>query len=733
MNPQYMWAQAARDGDKGTQTPHFMGFVSRIAARMFTMGLLSRKGDVAPCAKAPIGRLACRPRLMLEYHPDMSNALIPLPPPTAPRWHLTLRAWLAYTASGVMAVALAAPHEHVSPLYLAAGLGLAFALGWGAAMVLPVGLGGFSVVWLAHHLWHSGAPESVVLLQGAISGSGAALQVWMALLLVRRVGQPIDLALDRPADIGRFMLLVGPIACTVNASISVSAMTLLGLMPTSVAPLGWLRWWASDTMGVLIGAPMVLTLIGHPRVLWQTRRHVVGIPLVLVSVLMSLGLRQAYLWRVEHGAESWMLASVGVALSASLTALLLVMTGHTRRIEAAMEEASKQRAAAEDANRAKSEFLSRMSHELRTPLNAVLGFAQVMELDPIAPLPTSQQQRVKQIQQAGWHLLDMIDDVLDIARIDTGTLRLQVQALPVRQELDATLSLFQEQALRKQVRLIGPDHVEAHWGVMADSTRLRQVLSNLISNAIKYNQPGGSVRLEVQRARAGQPGSGMQIAIHDDGLGMSAAQLEQLFQPFNRLGRERKVPDGAGIGLVISRHLAALMGGQLEAQSRIGSGSTLTLTLPDTVIHINRHADASITRLSTANIVDHTERHLLYVEDNRANSDVVVSALAAAPWIRVSVAATIEAGLNLLRNRAHAALPDMVLLDVHLPDASGQDFLKLIKANPETAHIPVIMVSADAMPEQIDMALSAGAFCYLTKPLQVPELMRQINAALSRG
>ena len=260
---------------------------------------------------------------------------------------------------------------------------------------------------------------------------------------------------------------------------------------------------------------------------------------------------------VGHEATTWLLAVGGAAFAAALGSLLLVMTGHARRIEEAMEEARHQRAAAETANRAKSEFMSRMSHELRTPLNAVLGFAQLMEMDQHDPLPATQVSRVEQIQQAGWHLLDMIDDVLDISRIDTGTLRLQTEPLRIRDELTTSVKLMQAEAARHGVELILPNDVPSEWGVTADATRLRQIIGNLLSNAIKFNRQGGQVRLKVTRSEAGLEGATLHIAVEDTGMGMNAEQLNQLFQPFNRLGREQMAIGGTGIGLVVGRHLAA--------------------------------------------------------------------------------------------------------------------------------------------------------------------------------
>lgn len=334
---------------------------------------------------------------------------------------------------------------------------------------------------------------------------------------------------------------------------------------------------------------------------------------------------------VGLGATSWLLAVGGVALAAALGALLLVMTGHARRIEAAMDEARQQRSAAESANQAKSDFLSRMSHELRTPLNAVLGFAQVMSLDQREPLPPTQRERVEQIQQAGWHLLDMIDDVLDISRIDMGTLQLQTVPLRLKDELGMAGKLLQEEADRHGVSLSMPQDLPSEWGVMADASRLRQILSHLLSNGIKFNQRGGQVSVAVQEGASTDKGPVMQIIVHDTGLGMNAQQMSQLFQPFNRLGREQGGAGGTGIGLVISRHLALLMGGQLDVQSEEGKGSTFTLSLPG-VIMPPKTASTSHKRTPVVKAEGESRsRHVLYVEDNQANSEVIRAALSARP------------------------------------------------------------------------------------------------------
>lgn len=431
-------------------------------------------------------------------------------------------------------------------------------------------------------------------------------------------------------------------------------------------------------------------------------------------------------------AWSWLLAIGGVLLAAALGALLLVITGHTRRLEAAMDLARRQKAAAESANRSKSEFLSRMSHELRTPLNAVLGFAQVMDLDKQATLPPAQSQRLQQIQHAGWHLLDMIDDVLDLSRIDTGTIKLNTEVVPINDIAIAAIDMVRELAQKQKVRLLDPEPAPAGWGVQADAIRLRQILINLLGNAIKYNRPGGTVKVSMAMATLPGQHECISLSVEDNGLGMTPEQLAQLFQPFNRLGRESLAPDGAGIGLVISQHLAQLMDGQLDVRSEEGKGSAFTLTLPAAKLLTPKPTTPPVpAATSIITKANQPVRHVLYVEDNLVNSEVVRGALASRAWIRLTVAPTIQEGLVALHDRLNGPAPDLVLLDVHLPDASGLEFLKLMKANPQTAATPVIMLSADAMPEQVDAALAAGAYCYLTKPVQLPALLMHVDDLLA--
>jgi PAS domain S-box-containing protein len=418
-----------------------------------------------------------------------------------------------------------------------------------------------------------------------------------------------------------------------------------------------------------------------------------------------------------------------VWIQATVT-LLRDESGQPRRIVGVVEDitehlrlqdAEKARDLAEAANRAKSEFLSRMSHELRTPLNAMLGFAQLLELDRRHPLAADQRPWVGQIQQAGWHLLEMINDVLDLSRIESGNLKLQLEPVGVPDLLGATLSMVAADAERRGIR-ISTEFADGSGVLLGDATRVKQILTNLLSNAVKYNTDGGRIHVATRRREPQL----VEIAVTDTGIGMTPQQLAELFQPFNRLGRERSSQEGTGIGLVISQRLAELMGGSLRARSIAGEGSSFILSLPgapdsDTV-------PSGLDGLAATEPGYH-RRTVHYVEDNETNVEVMRGILAQRPQVQLEVSLNGRDGLAAIRRRQ----PDLVLLDMHLPDLAGQSLLMQLKDDDATAHIPVIVVSADATTQQIEAALTAGAKRYLTKPVSVGELLAVIDEELERG
>ncbi|WP_293501628.1 CHASE domain-containing protein [Roseateles sp.] len=392
-----------------------------------------------------------------------------------------------------------------------------------------------------------------------------------------------------------------------------------------------------------------------------------------------------------------------------------------------IEELDRAREAAEAANQAKNEFLSRMSHELRTPMNAILGFTQLMQMDAAEPLPPGQRGRAQQIAQAGWHLLEMINDTLDLSRIEAGSLRMEMAALPLQPLLDRALALVQGQAAERGLAI--NQHIDAsHVGIVGDPTRVTQILTNLLSNAVKYNRPGGSIGIT-----AGSPEPGwVEIAVRDTGLGLTAEQRAKLFQPFNRLGREHSGLPGTGIGLVISRRLAEMMGGSLRAEAldpAQGPGACFVLRLAaagTATIRVGGDAhDAHDAHDTPARPGAGPRRHLLYVEDNPLNAEVMRSILAQRPDIDLEVAGTVEAGLLALRERP----PSLLLLDWHLPDGDGRALLGRLRG----PRPPVVVVSANAQPEQIAAAHAAGAEHYLTKPLDVREVLALVDELLATG
>ena len=412
----------------------------------------------------------------------------------------------------------------------------------------------------------------------------------------------------------------------------------------------------------------------------------------------------------------------------SVVSALRDESGESRRIVGVAEDITEQlrlaeseraRETAEAANRAKSDFLSRMSHELRTPLNAMLGFAQLLEMDQRSPLSPNQRPWVGQIQQAGWHLLEMINDVLDLSRIEAGTLRLQLQDIDLPEQVEASLALVSQEAQRRGLTITHTLDPAAR-RVRGDSTRVRQILTNLLTNAVKYNVERGSVR--VMARALGERGL-VEVVVADTGLGMTPEQMAQLFQPFNRLGRERSAREGTGIGLVISQRLAELMGGSLTARSVAGQGSAFMLRLPAAQ---DATAAAPLPTDETPSAHDYHRRKVLYIEDNATNIEVMRGILAQRPQVKLTVAMTGLDGLAALR----AEPVDLLLLDLHLPDIEGLEVLRRMQEDPDLSRIPVVAVSADAMSSQIEATLAAGAHHYLTKPVSVSELLRVVDQVL---
>ncbi|SJM89313.1 PAS domain-containing sensor histidine kinase [Crenothrix polyspora] len=379
---------------------------------------------------------------------------------------------------------------------------------------------------------------------------------------------------------------------------------------------------------------------------------------------------------------------------------------------------------AEKANLAKSDFLSSMSHELRSPLNAILGFAQLMESEAPQPSP-SQKTSINQILQAGWYLLELINEILDLALIESGKLALSPEPVSLTEVLGDCHAMIEPQAQKSGIRLIFPQ-LDCPRFVGADRTRVKQVIINLLSNAIKYNRVGGTVEVTCHPNTAER----IRISVHDTGEGLSLDKLSQLFQPFNRLGQEAGVEEGTGIGLVVSKRLVELMGGEIGVESTVGVGSVFWIELNTSVtVHIIDTVDdqTASSVITTHEKADALLRTVLCVEDNPANLMLMETLLDRRSDIRLLTAKNGKRGIEI----AHAAQPDVILMDINLPGISGITALKLLREDPATAHIPVIALSANAMPRDIEKGLDAGFFRYLTKPIKVNEFMDTLNAALT--
>ncbi|MGO8972599.1 MAG: PAS domain S-box protein [Steroidobacteraceae bacterium] len=396
------------------------------------------------------------------------------------------------------------------------------------------------------------------------------------------------------------------------------------------------------------------------------------------------------------------------------------------RLAQALEETNVQleraKIAADKANLAKSEFLSSMSHELRSPMNAILGFAQLMESASPPPAP-SQKSSIDQILQAGWYLLELINEILDLALIESGKLSLSLEPISLTDVLSDCQAMIEPQALRGDIHLSFPPAGAKHLCVRADRTRLKQVLVNLLSNAIKYNRTGGTVEVTSGITNAGRT----RISCRDTGGGLSPEQVAQLFQPFNRLGQEGGATEGTGIGLVVSKRLVELMGGEIGAESAVGIGSVFWIELTTTTsVELAVGSSAMKAVGGTQPQGGLRTRTVLCVEDNPANLMLVENVIARRPDIRLLTARDGSSGVAIAR----IARPDVILMDLNLPGISGIDALHLLAEDPLTASIPVIALSANAMPRDIERGLQAGFFRYLTKPIKVPEFLETLDIAL---
>ncbi|HUK71331.1 MAG TPA: ATP-binding protein [Streptosporangiaceae bacterium] len=382
-----------------------------------------------------------------------------------------------------------------------------------------------------------------------------------------------------------------------------------------------------------------------------------------------------------------------------------------------LEDANQALRAADDA---KNEFLSRVSHELRTPLNAVLGFGELLSLGDIT---AEHRDWVTMILGAARHLLALLDDVLDISRIEAGQLSLSVEPVAALEVIADALELVRPLAVSGEVRLDPAAAPGTSQHVLADRQRLHQVLLNLLSNAVKYNQPAGTVTTAIQA----RPGGRLRINVTDTGQGISQQELGKLFMPFERLDAAVAGIEGSGLGLALSRSLVQAMGGVIGVSSVKGQGSTFWVELPAAEAaaaeHAVEHDTLADSRAYTA------AKTMLYVEDVIENVRLVEEILKKRPSVTLIPAPLAATALD-LAGQHH---PDLILLDVHLPDMTGDEVIRRLRANPVTSAIPVVILSADATRRQIDHLLAAGATAYLTKPIGMRDLLQTIDNAFGEA
>lgn len=413
-------------------------------------------------------------------------------------------------------------------------------------------------------------------------------------------------------------------------------------------------------------------------------------------------------------------------ISAQQEAILLLnselelrVKDRTSRLETANRELLMAKEEAEQATHAKTNFLSSMSHELRTPLNAILGFGQLLESEVDRATKEQKADFVRHIIKAGRHLLTLINEILDLAKIEAGHVALSPEPVALPEILSECRAMLEPLAAERGVRMIFPEENQLY--VQADRLRLKQVLLNLLSNAIKYNRDQGAVVVEYAVA----PADKIRVSVQDTGLGVPRDQMHHLFKPFNRLGQEAGQQEGTGIGLVVTKRLVERMGGAIGVTSQEGAGSTFWIELPSSEPAV-QPAVIMPMLAPTAPIPAEDRALLLYVEDNPANLKLIEEIISFRGDLDLISAPDGQLGVQLAR----AHLPDLVLMDIHLPGLSGAEAQQILKSDPRTAHIPIVALTANAMPREIAKGLAAGFFRYLTKPIDIAELSEAINSAL---
>jgi protein-histidine pros-kinase len=385
--------------------------------------------------------------------------------------------------------------------------------------------------------------------------------------------------------------------------------------------------------------------------------------------------------------------------------------------KAAAEETQRAREEADRASQAKSDFLSRVSHELRTPLNSILGFSQLLDMDE---LTERQHRSVDQILYGGQHLLDLIDELLDIEKIAAGRITLSPEPVNVGDILSETLQLVRPIADERGVRLMDPPAADDVF-IKADRQRLKQVLLNLLSNAVKYNREGGEVRISYDRTTDGS----LRVLVADDGLGISEEHMIDLFTPFARLGADALGIEGTGLGLALSKGLVEIMGGAIGATSSIVEGSEFWVEFPTAERRAIERLESPLVdvQASTATI----SRTILYIEDNLANLQLIQGIVEYRPWISLLSAMQGSLGIELAREHH----PDLLLLDLHLPDIPGEEVLRRLRDDDRTKAIPVVVVSADANRGTMSRLLAMGVRTFLTKPLNVSLFLETLDEILA--